>query len=169
MRIFLIGFMGSGKSSLGKELAHKLGLFFIDLDSLIEEITSSSISEIFSTQGENKFREIEHQCLKETFHAENVVIATGGGTPCFHDNMQLINENGISIYIKLNAGMLASRLNNDKGKRPLLNGSDMDNSFQENIVQLLESREQYYLQAKVIVEGKDISAKKIIEKLSGSI
>jgi shikimate kinase len=161
--------MGSGKSSLGKELAHKLGLFFIDLDSLIEEKISSSISEIFSTQGENKFREIEHQCLTETFNVDNVVISTGGGTPCFHDNMQIINEHGISIYIKLNAGMLASRLNSDKGKRPLLNGSDMDNSFQENIVQLLESREQYYLQAKVIVEGKDISAKKIIEKLSGSI
>lgn len=169
MRIFLIGFMGSGKSSIGRELAHKLGLFFIDLDSLIEEKTSSNIADIFSIQGEEKFREIEQQCLKETFKADNVVIATGGGTPCFHDNMQLINEHGISVYIKLNAGMLASRLMNDNGKRPLLKGSGMNLSLQENIAQLLETREPYYEKATFIIEGKNISAKKIIEKLSGSI
>jgi len=169
MRIFLIGFMGSGKSSIGRELAHKLGLLFIDLDSLIEEKTSSSISEIFSNQGEEKFREIEQQCLKETFKADNVVIATGGGTPCFHNNMQLINEHGISVYIKLNAGMLASRLISDNGKRPLLKDHTTPEDFQKHISQLLETRELYYEKATFIVEGKNISAKKIIEKLSGSI
>jgi shikimate kinase len=169
MRIFLIGFMGSGKSSIGKELAYKLGLFFIDLDSLIEEKTSNTVAEIFSKQGEEKFRKIEHQCLKETFKADNVVIATGGGAPCFHNNMQLINEHGISVYIKLNAGMLASRLMSDNGKRPLLKDHTTPEDFRKHISQLLETREPYYEKATFIIEGKNISAKKIIEKLSGSI
>lgn len=169
MRIFLIGFMGSGKSSLGRELAHKLGLSFIDIDTYIEQKTSSSIAGIFNMQGEEKFREIEHQCLQELMLAENVVIATGGGTPCFHNNMEIINKNGISIYIKLNAGILASRLVDDKDKRPILKFTDNTKSFRENIEHLLETREPCYLKANYIVEGKNISAKIIIEKLAGAI
>jgi len=152
MRIFLVGFMGSGKSSLGRKLAHRLGFSFIDLDKMIEEKEGRSISEIFENKGENSFREIEHECLKQTLLVEDAVISTGGGTPCFFNNMDLINQNGISVYIKFNSGMLASRLSKDKGKRPLLKHSDNKKDFQDHIEKLLSKREKYYLQSQLILD-----------------
>jgi shikimate kinase len=168
MRIFLIGFMGSGKSSLGKELAHKLGLTFFDIDQMIEEDERRKINVIFENDGEEKFREIEHECLKKSLQINNVVISTGGGTPCFFNNMEVINENGISVYIKLNAGILASRLSVDKEKRPLIKHCKDKTEIESFIKDLLEKREKYYLQSKFIIEGKNINAKKIIEALSGA-
>ncbi len=168
MRIYFIGFMGSGKSSLGKELAHKLGLAFVDLDELIEEKEGKKISEIFETDGENKFRETEHECLLTTLQLNNVVISTGGGTPCFFDNMELINAKGISIYIKLNAGILASRLEDDKEKRPLIKHCKNKIELELFIKDLLEKREKYYSQSKILVEGKNINAKIIIEAMAGT-
>ena len=161
--------MGSGKSSLGEELAHKLSLAFFDLDQMIEEEEGRKISEIFETDGEEKFREKEHVCLNKTFELSNVVVSTGGGTPCFFNNMEMINEKGISIYIKLNPGMLASRLCADKKKRPLIKHCKDKNELELFVKNLLEKRDKYYLQSKIILEGKNINAKKIIEALSGSI
>jgi shikimate kinase len=160
--------MGSGKSSLGKELAHKLGLAFADLDELIEEQEGKKISDIFETEGENKFRETEHNCLIKTLQLNNTVISTGGGTPCFFNNMELINAKGISIYIKYNPGILASRLYANKEKRPLIKHCKNKEDLELFIKDLLEKREKYYLQSKHIVEGKNITAKKIIETLSGT-
>lgn len=166
MRIYLIGFMGSGKSSIGSELAHKLGLIFIDLDDVIEKTSGRKISDIFKIDGESGFREIEHKCLKKTFLNDNIVVATGGGTPCSNNNMELINRHGISIYIKLNPGILASRLFSDKGTRPLIKNFTNKNELQKFIEVCLEKREKFYLQSKFIIEGKNISAKKIIEAIS---
>ena len=169
MLIFLTGFMGSGKSSIGRKLAYKLGFNFIDLDELIEHKTGKRIAAIFKEDGEGKFRQIEHGCLKDTFSYENSVIATGGGTPCFYNNMELINRYGISVYIKLNPGILASRLFSDKENRPLIKKYSDKRELQLFVEDCLGKREKFYLQSKFTVEGKDISAKKIIEKLSGAV
>jgi shikimate kinase len=169
MRIFLIGFMGSGKSSIGNELAHKLGLIFIDLDDLIEKTSGRKISNIFKIEGESGFREIEHECLKKTFLNDNIVVATGGGTPCYNNNMELINRHGISIYIKLNPGILASRLFSHVETRPLIKNYTNKNDLQKFIEDSLEKRKKYYLKSKFIIEEKNISAKKIIEMLMGYI
>jgi shikimate kinase len=160
--------MGSGKSSLGKELAHKLGLAFADLDGLIEEKEGKKISEIFETDGEKRFREIEHDCLISTLQLNNVIISTGGGTPCFFDNMEMINAKGISIYIKYNSGILVSRLDANKDKRPLIKHCKNREELELFVKDLLEKREKYYLQSKLILEGKDINSKKIIEAMAGT-
>src|SRR5688500_7831796 len=110
MKIFLLGYMGCGKSSAGKKLANKLGFEFIDLDEMIEKQYQKSVSEIFETEGENKFREYEHNCLKGLLDKENIVISLGGGTPCYYNNMELINTHGTSIYLKMSTEVLASRL-----------------------------------------------------------
>jgi shikimate kinase len=169
MRIFLLGFMGSGKSSLAKELSAKLGYKFIDLDSQIEEKAGKNINSIFEKDGEEKFREIEHQCLKDAIVNDNCVIATGGGTPCFYDNMEIINNNGLSIYIRLNPGILASRLYSAKSERPLLKNIKSKKELQERIEEMLASREEYYFQSMLMVDGKSINAKKIYNMLEGSI
>lgn len=164
-KIILIGFMGSGKSTMGKRLAHRLGLPFIDLDTAILEEEGSDIPIIFETKGEDYFRKIEHQKLKEILSTESqFVLATGGGTPCFHNNMKLINENGFSIYIKYTAAFLSSRLIAAKTVRPLI--KDYSNSelkvFVEN---LLLEREPFYLKSNCIIEKINLKVDDFLEVL----
>jgi len=159
MQIFLIGFMGCGKSAIGKQLADKLGFDFIDLDLLLENKKQLSISEIFQIEGEDKFRELEHNCLKGVsttlyMNNKNTVISTGGGTPCFYDNMELMNKNGIAIYLQMSAEDLANRLRNEKNTRPLiknLTSEKLKDYIQEN----LKAREAYYLQALYTVNAEN--------------
>ena len=119
--------MGSGKSTAGKKLANKLKFAFHDLDSIIETEKRKTITELFEKYGEEKFREIEKKFLHKTEPLKKSVIATGGGTPCFFDNMQWINENGTSVYLQLHAGSLYHRIAPSKEKRPLIKDlSDID-------------------------------------------
>ena len=143
--IFLIGFMGTGKSITGKKLALALGRVFIDLDARIEQETNRIIADIFAQEGEMEFRNIESAVLKNCL-VEDSIISCGGGTPCYNDNMEFINANGHSIYLKTNRGILVSRLIQNKSKRPLL----ADKSDTELIVfinNLLDCREPFYEQA----------------------
>ena len=117
-RIFLIGFMGSGKSSTGKKLANLLHFDFFDTDTEIERITGKTISQIFATDGEDFFREKEREIIAELSQKDNVVVSTGGGTPCFFDNMQLMNQTGLTIYLHANPKMLKQRLITNKKQRP---------------------------------------------------
>ena len=112
--------MGSGKSYVGQRLAQNINADFIDLDDLIVENNGQSIPEIFQQHGENYFRVSESACLKSLKNAKNTVIALGGGTPCFFDNMEWINENGVSIYLKTNPNVLVERLKNETNQRPLI-------------------------------------------------
>ena len=157
--------MGSGKSSLGKILARKLNYSFIDIDNIIEKQTVKKISEIFSDDGEEAFRKIEHDCLIETFSFSNTVIATGGGTPCFFNNMEIINQNGISIYLKFSSGILASRLFTTPGNRPLIKQFKDKLELKNYIDTLLYDREKFYTKSKLIIEDK-INAKKIVELIN---
>lgn len=149
MRIFLIGFMGSGKSYSGKRLAHALEYPFIDLDDQIEEKEQRKISEVFAREGEAIFRKIERSALHELRQFQKAVISCGGGTPCFFDNMDWMNQNGLTIYLKTPVDILVSRLESEKAHRPLLNQIE---NLSEFIIKKIKERELYYNQASIIYE-----------------
>lgn len=154
-RIFLIGYMGSGKTTMGKMLAQKMNFVFVDMDAMIEEKYHKTVSQIFAEMGQDKFREIEWQCLHEVAEFQNTVIATGGGAPCFFDNMEFMNSKGLTIYLKMTPQQLAMRLESSKaGKRPLLadrKGEELRKFIQEG----LEMRELFYEKAQIKITGTD--------------
>jgi shikimate kinase len=165
-RIFLIGYMGCGKTTLGKRLAAALGFAFIDLDGFIEEKYHKSVADIFAEMGQDKFREMEKNALSEVAEFEKTVIATGGGAPCFFDNIDTMNGAGLSVYIKLSPEQLATRLENSRaGKRPLIAGKSGE-ELRSFITDGLLQREKFYLQARLIVAGSDDD---IIRKISQSL
>ncbi|OUV76112.1 MAG: hypothetical protein CBC83_01100 [Flavobacteriales bacterium TMED123] len=165
MRVFLIGFMGCGKSTIGKELAKQMGFDFIDLDKYIEKKEVKSIQQIFKKKGELAFRKIEGIALLEICKKNNIVIATGGGTPCFLKNMQTILDKGRSIYLKMEAEELKERLVNKQTQRPLLNNKSEKELF-DFIKSTLLEREDFYNQADFIVEGKNISSESVLKLLT---
>jgi shikimate kinase len=153
--LYIIGFMGSGKTTTGRKLASMLGWSFIDLDKKIEEHTGKKIPELFSQYGEEYFRNIESEVLRELKTRTDTVISTGGGTPCYGNNMDFMLETGLTLYLKLTPVQLKSRLSESKGERPLLKDITISNlqSFIEN---RLASREKYYCQAEIQIDGFDM-------------
>ncbi|MBX7182194.1 MAG: shikimate kinase [Bacteroidia bacterium] len=148
--VFLVGFMGSGKTTWGKRLAHKLSLPFYDTDELIQVAEGKSITQIFHDSGEAYFRQKEREILLN-LDPKPCIIATGGGLPCYLNNMESLNKLGCTVYLRLPGKALFSRLNLEKGKRPLLSNLD-DAELLRFIQQKLEEREPVYLQSKVVVE-----------------
>lgn len=165
MKIFLIGFMGSGKSTLGKKLALKLGYHFVDIDKVIEAEIKISIAEYFQKNGENAFRQLENSMMKSIDLPENVVVATGGGAPCFFDNLAWMNQNGVTLYLSLSPKALVKRLENGIGQRPVLQNLS-GQELEEFISVRLKEREEYYQQAKLTIKGPDQTAEKVIEILT---
>jgi len=156
-KIFLVGYMGSGKSTAGKKLASKLNFDFVDMDKFIEAEYDMSIEEIFSKKGQSEFRAMEHNALKKLLTvSKNTVISCGGGTPCYYNNMELMNNNGITIYLKMSADSLANRLINAKDHRPLIDGKTHD-ELKKYITEHLEKREDFYHKAQFTVKGKDLN------------
>ena len=161
-KIFLVGFMGSGKTTLGKKLAKKLGEPFFDLDQVIESSEKQSINQIFKQYGEASFRELETKVLKEVISSnESFVLSLGGGTPCNQLNMDLVNESGTSIYLKYNAGMLASRLIGAKAKRPLIKDLNAE-QLQTFVADKLLEREPFYTQCKIVTENNKVKIEDLI-------
>lgn len=161
-KIYLIGFMGSGKSTAGKKLAAEIGWNFIDMDKKIEERAGKPIPEIFSEHGETYFREVETQILKDLESSENVVISTGGGAPCHSDNMSLMKKAGLTIYLRLTPSQLKSRLTNAKNERPLIKGLSGEDLL-GFIEQKLSQREQVYSQAEISIDGSGVDHEKLKE------
>ncbi len=157
MKIFLIGFMGCGKSTLGKKLAVKLGYDFVDLDHQIEKNIGTVIGTYFAEHGEAAFRKLESETLKTFDYPANAVIATGGGTPVFFDNMDWMNANGLTLYIEMSPAALAKRLENGKEKRPLLRDLH-DDALIEFIENRLTERDVFYKRAALIMPGVDLNA-----------
>lgn len=164
MRIFLLGYMGCGKSTMGKELAQKLKLTFFDLDEHIEREKQKTISDIFATEGEDSFRNYEREALNHFFEKENIVVATGGGAPCFFDNMEQINNQGVSIYLKLTAEELAHRLKRAKEARPIIKDKN-DEELKGFIEDMLNHRNQFYTKAKIIFNN-NIDIETAVDKLA---
>ena len=165
MLIYLTGYMGSGKTTAGMKLAVKLGYAFADLDVMVENKYKITISQFFKKYGEPAFRKIERESLLETFSYSNTVVSTGGGTPCFSDNMDQINKNGISVYIKMPENALVQRLLNSKKKRPLLVGKT-DNEIREYISHQMIVREPFYLKSCLSADGIDMDIKQLIENIN---
>lgn len=153
--VYIIGFMGSGKSTAGKKLASVLGWSFIDLDKRIEEVTGKTIPEIFSQHGEIYFRNVEAEVLRSLESQTKTVISTGGGTPCHGDNMDFMVKTGLTLYLKLTPGQLKSRLTESTHERPLIKGLTNDGLL-AFIEEKLVSREKFYNRAEICVEGIDL-------------
>lgn len=164
-RIILIGYMGAGKTTIGKELAKDLGLPFYDLDWYIESRMRKKISEIFAERGEEGFRVIERNMLHEVAEFEDVVISCGGGTPCFFDNMEYMNENSDVIYLKATPEVLYDHLQMGKSVRPLIVNKSKEELL-DFIKEQLAYREQFYLKANHIL---DVTLMESPEKISISV
>lgn len=163
-RIFLVGYMGVGKTTIGRLLAKKMDLEFIDLDKVIESKYYKTISELFTEKGEEEFRKIEQSYLHEVSQFENVVISTGGGTPCFLDNMNFMNQMGKTIYIQASVEELTSRIKNSKNIRPILKNQQPENleNFIENH---LQQRIKFYQKASIIIDTQKISGNNKIHQI----
>lgn len=164
MLIYLTGYMGCGKTTNGLKLAVKMGYTFADLDVMIEGKYKITIDQFFAKYGEPAFRKIERETLIETFSFINTVIATGGGTPCYADNIEMINKNGISIYLKLAEKALYQRLIQSKKKRPLLMGKT-DEEIMDHIRLQMKIREPYYLKSCLNAEGINFDIVRLIENI----
>jgi len=162
-RIILIGYMGVGKTTIGRLLAKRLGLEFYDLDWYIEGRYRTTISEIFKEKGEDGFRDIERRMLHELAEFENVVISSGGGTPCFFDNIDFMNSMADTVYLKASVDVLYSHLQMSKSKRPLLEGKSKDELI-EFINESLSKREPYYIQARNVFDVCKLVDKKKVEQ-----
>lgn len=151
IRIIMIGYMGAGKTTVGRQLALALGCSFYDLDWYIEMRYHRTVAQIFAERGEEGFRELERNMLHEVAEFENIVLSCGGGTPCFFDNMEYMNSLGETVFLHVEPEVLATHLKMGKVERPLIKGKSEEELIQY-IRESLEKREPYYKQAKHIVD-----------------
>lgn len=166
MKVFLIGLPGCGKSTLGREVALQLKRSFVDLDDEIVKGEGQSVGQIFGRLGEAQFRNIEKKYLKKWCdHAGDIVMATGGGTPCFLGNMDLINASGLSIFLDATVSEIATRMmNTELAKRPLFAGQDVS-TIAGRIQEMRMERIHFYLQAKITLSGDHLNAQIITEEI----
>ncbi len=159
MKIFVVGFMGAGKTTVGRELAARLAAPFFDLDELIESGEQTSIKELFAQQGEPYFRKREREVLRSTRHLERAVIATGGGTFTFDENIQFIQSEGLSVYLSAPYSLLRGRIGDKAGERPL---------FRDDAAahELYNSRIRYYRMSDITIEVREEeTTNEIVERL----
>lgn len=157
-RIFLIGYMGAGKTTLGKALARALGVPFIDLDWYIEERFHKSIPQLFAERGEDGFRTVERNMLHEAGEFEDVVISTGGGTPCFFDNMEYMNAQGATVFLDVPVDVLFRRLQGATRQRPILQGKT-DEELRTFIAEALAGRMPHYARAQYRFDGSRLESR----------
>ncbi|MGW8314160.1 MAG: shikimate kinase [Bacteroidales bacterium] len=165
-RIFLIGFMGSGKSTLGSRLARKIGYTHVDMDHLIEETAEMSIPGIFSEHGETVFRKWEQDILGELCQRERIVVSTGGGAPCHNNLIEVMNLHGATVYIQLDPVILQERLLRSRTERPLIKGKS-PSQLLEYIREKLKEREPFYLKAQYVVNGATLKPEELVAMVSG--
>ena len=163
IRIFLTGYMGAGKTTLGKAFARKLNLPFVDLDWYMEERFHKTVGELFVERGEAGFRELEKNMLHEVGAFEDVVISSGGGAPCFFDNMDFMNRNGKTVFLNVHPDVLFRRLRVAKQQRPILQGKQ-DDELKEFIIRALEKRTPFYSQAQYVFNADELEDRSQIEK-----
>ncbi len=164
-RVYIIGFMGVGKSTVGKKLASKLGYEFLDTDKVFETKYKLGINDFFLKYGEELFRKLEFDVLKSTFDKDNCIISTGGGLPCHNNAISEINKNGISVFLEMDEKAIHSRLVSSKQKRPLLQTFNEDELL-EYIHQKLDERKKHYEKANIKVPALSIDIEDIIQMIS---
>lgn len=161
-RIFLIGYMGAGKTTVGKALSKALGLTFYDLDWYIEGRRHRTIAQLFEQEGEEGFRKIEQNMLHEAAEFEDILLSCGGGTPCFFDNIDYMNRQGNVVYLKASPEVLCKHLRMGRTERPLLKGKN-DVELRQFIEEQLRLREPYYNKARFTI---DVSLMDTYEKIN---
>jgi shikimate kinase len=154
-RIFLVGFMGSGKTYWGRKWAHSSGLHFFDIDDIVENEQEKTIAEIFAEKGEDHFRNLETDALRTFGNQQNVIVATGGGTPCFNDNITWMNENGTCIYLQSSPEKIFQRLISETEKRPLIKHLQNEELL-FYIKEKIKERESFYNRAEIILPVDDL-------------
>lgn len=164
MRIYLIGYMGCGKTTLGRKLAATLNLTFIDLDTFLEEKYFRTIPQIFQEEGETGFRKKEQIVLHEVSTFDDVIVATGGGAPCFFDNMEVMNNTGFCIFLDVDTDSLVSRLIHAKTERPIIKGKSLE-ELKLFIEEMMLKRRPFYEKARYILKGSEIKPDQVIELL----
>lgn len=164
MRIYLVGFMGSGKTTAGRQLARRLGMQFLDLDAFIESTYKTSIPLFFDKYDEKAFRLIEKESLHRTLNTDHIVISTGGGTPCFFDNMAWMNANGLTVYLKMHPKSLGVRLRNSRKTRPLIR-QKTESELIAFIGQNLEYRETFYNLAALTAKGENLDVDALVNEI----
>jgi shikimate kinase len=162
MNIYIIGAMGSGKSTTGKKLAAKLGWTFRDTDLMIEEAEGMSVREYFSTFGEEAFRRMETQIIEELGGESNIVVSCGGGTPCYGNNMEIMKRTGVVVYLKMTPEALIKRLETGKQERPLIKNLE-GKELVDKISSLLDERGKIFDQAHIIINGISVNLNGLIE------
>lgn len=163
---FLVGYMGCGKSTLGRRLARRLGVPFVDTDALVEQREGASVADVFRYEGEQRFREVEREVLEEAIagHA-SAVISTGGGLPVWRDNMERMNAAGYTVYLRRSAGNIARRLSPyGRQKRPRLRGLD-DEQLVDFMRRDMAEREPFYGRAALVVECDGCSDDELVERI----
>lgn len=165
--VYVIGFMGSGKSTAGKKLAALLDCPFIDLDRKIEETAGKSIPQIFSQDGEEAFRKTESVVLKNIRPLQGTIVSTGGGTPCHGDNMDFMLMNGLTVYLKMTPGQLAHRLMESTTVRPLIKDIS-DDDLPGYIEKVLKVREKWYNRAEIVIEGINLDINRLLSLVKKS-
>ncbi|MBR3947160.1 MAG: shikimate kinase [Bacteroidales bacterium] len=164
MRIFLVGFMGAGKSVVGRRLAKSLNLSFYDLDEEIESHYKMSVSAIFQKYDEACFRKLETSVLESFSNKDNFVLSCGGGTPCFGENMAFMKSIGTTIYMKLSTDELVGRISSSYHKRPLTEGKS-DEELASYVDAMLKKREPFYSMAKITVDASGTDKETLVEKI----
>jgi len=164
MKVFLIGYMASGKSTATKKLASKLGLKSVDLDAEIVKSSGMSIPDIFKIKGEKAFRKMEQAELRKWLDQDNYVMATGGGTPCFFESMDEMNAAGETIYLQMTPKAVVDRVQSSKEERPILKGMKEDKML-EKVAFQLKKREPFYTRAKWTINGINLD----IDELAGMV
>ncbi|NVO08740.1 MAG: shikimate kinase [Bacteroidales bacterium] len=169
MKIYLIGFVASGKTTVGVELAKTLNYEFIDLDLYIEQKYNKTIKQIFEQKGEDHFRILENETLREVSSIDgNILIAAGGGTSCFYNSIDFMNKMGLTIYFKVDVGVLVSRLIESKTDRPLLWGKTPQ-ELNDYIIRVLDERKKYYEKAKITIDASSINVAQFAQTISATI
>ncbi len=158
--IVLLGYMYTGKTTMGKSLAKRLNYDFFDTDNEIENAYHYTVIDIFRHFSEQVFRNMERQILMSLLKRDHVVIACGGGAPCFFDNIKQINDNAISVYLKMDSKHIISRYQKSKSYRPLLMNKT-DDEVKDYINQSLQERQQYYNKADIIIDAFDLTPQKL--------
>lgn len=163
-RIYLVGYMGAGKTTAARRIANRLGWEVADTDAMFEEKYRISIDDFFQKYDEPLYRKLESQVLKETEHLENTVISTGGGTACYFDNMEWMNQHGLTVFMRISPAAAVDRVLHSRHKRPLARGKS-EEELLEFVIQHYTSRLPFYEQAKITVKSEDFD----LEGLMGMI
>ena len=163
-RIYLVGYMGAGKTTAAKRLAHRLGWDVVDTDALFEEKYKISVDDFFQKYDEPLYRKLESEILKSTGNLDHTVISTGGGTACFFDNMEWMNQHGTTVFMRISPESVVDRVLHSHHKRPLTRGKS-EEELLEFVSQHYASRMPFYEQAQITVKSEDFDLDGLIEKI----